>query len=357
MRRTILLLLICLLLSASLMGQIGGSAIYEFLNLPTSGKVASLGGKVNALPDNDLNLVFHNPSLLNQEMDNQLVLNYVNYFADINFGYLSYAKSFDRLGIFAAGLHYIHYGTFISADETGQKTGNFSASEYAFNLYYARDLDSLFSVGVNLKPIISNLEKYNSFGLAADLGVTYHNSSSLFTAALVLKNIGIQITTYDGETREPLPFEIQLGLSQKLKHAPFRISLVAHNLQKYRLTYDKEDTQDSAYDPFSDDSGDLSKVEDFAENIIRHLIFGLEFTPFESFSLRAGYNYQRRKELQVPSKVSTVGFSWGIGIQVYKFQFSYGRATYHLAGASNHFSISTNIGSFYKKADPIAQNL
>jgi len=301
------------------------------------------------LPDNDLNLVFHNPSLLNDTLDNALVLNYVNYLADINFGYFSYAKSFGHLGTFAAGIHYIHYGTFIAADETGQKTGDFSASEYSFNLFYSRRIDSLFSVGINLKPIISNLEKYNSFGLATDLGVTYYNPNSLFTAALVLKNIGIQISTYDGETREPLPFEIQLGLSQKLKHAPFRISLVAHNLQTYRLTYDKDDSQDSVNDPFAGDSDEPSKLEDFAENIMRHLIFGLEFTPIKSFTFRVGYNYQRRKELQIPSKVSTVGFSWGFGFQVYKFQFSYGRATYHLAGASNHFSISTNIGSFYKK--------
>jgi len=349
MKHTIHLALILTLCSASLQGQIGGRAIYEFLNLPNSAKVAALGGKAIALPDNDLNLVFHNPSLLNDTLDNALVLNYVNYLADINFGYFSYAKSFGHLGTFAAGIHYIHYGTFIAADETGQKTGDFSASEYSFNLFYSRRIDSLFSVGINLKPIISNLEKYNSFGLATDLGVTYYNPNRLFTAALVLKNIGIQISTYDGETREPLPFEIQLGLSQKLKHAPFRISMVAHNLQTYRLTYDKDDSQDSVNDPFAGDSDEPSKLEDFAENIMRHLIFGLEFTPIKSFTFRVGYNYQRRKELQIPSKVSTVGFSWGFGLQVYKFQFSYGRATYHLAGASNHFSISTNIGSFYKK--------
>lgn len=357
MRQKILFALILLTLSSFVSAQIGGRAIYEFLNLPNSGKVAALGGVVNALPDADLNLVFHNPSLLNQEMDNALVLNYVNYFADINFGYISYAKSFDSIGTFAAGLHYIHYGTFISADETGQKTGEFGASEYAFNLFYSRRIDSMLSIGANLKPIVSNLEKYSSFGLAADLGITYHNPGSYFTAALVLKNMGIQITTYDGETREPLPFEIQLGLSQKLKYAPFRISLVAHNLQTYRLTYDKSDSQNQANDPFSTDSEERSKLGDFAENIMRHLIFGLEFTPIQSFTFRVGYNYQRRKELQIPSKVSTVGFSWGFGLEVYKFQFSYGRATYHLAGASNHFSISTNIGSFYRKTNLPSQNL
>ena len=332
-------------------GQIGGRAVYSFLGLTNSGKVASLGGQVVALPDNDLNLVFHNPSLLNSAMDNHLVLNYVNYFSDINFGYVSYSETYDHIGSFAAGLHYIHYGSFTGADPTGQKTGNFTASEYAFNLMYGRSIDSLFSVGINLKPIISNLERYNSFGLAADIGVTYRSRAQLFTAALVLKNIGAQITTYDGETREPLPFEIQIGLSQKLQHAPFRFSLVAHNLQRYRLTYTKPDLSGTSYDPFSDEDEEPGKLEDIAENILRHLILGLEFTPFQSFTLRVGYNYQRRKELQIPSKISAVGFSWGFGLHIYKFQFSYGRATYHLAGASNHLSISTNLSSFYKKRD------
>ena len=44
-----------------------------------------------------------------------------------------------------------------------------------------------------------------------------------------------------------------------------------------------------------------------------------------------------------------VGFSWGFGIKISKFHFSYGRATYHLAGGSNHFSLSTNLSDFYHK--------
>ncbi len=81
---------------------------------------------------------------------------------------------------------------------------------------------------------------------------------------------------------------------------------------------------------------------------MRHLIFGVEFIPFENFYLRAGYNYQRRQELKISSRVAMVGFSYGFGIKISKFHLSYGRATYHLAGASNHFSISTNFSSFYK---------
>jgi hypothetical protein len=54
--------------------------------------------------------------------------------------------------------------------------------------------------------------------------------------------------------------------------------------------------------------------------------------------------------LGVESRMSTVGLSWGFGFRISKFHISYGRATYHLAGASNHFSISTNFSDFIRKS-------
>ena len=64
--------------------QIGGTHTYDFLNLIHSGRVSSLGGDVIAINDNDINLSYHNPALLTPEMNQDLVLNYVNYFTDIN---------------------------------------------------------------------------------------------------------------------------------------------------------------------------------------------------------------------------------------------------------------------------------
>jgi len=40
-------------------------------------------------------------------------------------------------------------------------------------------------------------------------------------------------------------------------------------------------------------------------------------------------------------------------MKINKYRFSYGRSTYHLSGASNHFSLSVNLSEFYKK-DPAA---
>ena len=74
--------------------QEGGNSVYKFLELTNSARVASLGGNVISINDNDLNFSYHNPALLNNHVANNLVLNYVNYFSDINYGYVSYSKTY-----------------------------------------------------------------------------------------------------------------------------------------------------------------------------------------------------------------------------------------------------------------------
>lgn len=343
-------LVILYLCGTSVYSQSGGNNTYDFLNLTNSARVAALGGKSISIYDDDLNMPFHNPALLNATMDKNLVLNYVNYFAGINYGYVSYAKDLDSIGNFAIGLHYLNYGSFIEANSSGEITGMFRAAEYAFNLIYSHKIDSLLHFGINVKPIFSHLEAYKSTGIAIDAGITYHNPEKLFTAALVLKNMGMQLSTYcqNGE-REPLPFEIQAGISQKLQYAPFRFSVVAQNLEKWDLTYKTEKDLEDEIDPFTGETVKENTVDVFFDNLLRHFIVGVEFVPLNSFMLRFGYNYKRRQEMKIESKTAMAGFSWGFGLKISKFHISYGRATYHLAGASNHFSISTNLYELNKK--------
>jgi hypothetical protein len=349
MLRNFSLLLFALFLSLNAYSQIGGTYTYAFLNLPNAARAASLGGKIVAIPDDDLNLPFHNPALLSDEMDSHLVLNYVNYFADVNYGYASYAKSYKNLGRFAAGIHYINYGKFTAADEFGTKTGTFNASEYALNLIYSKTIDSVFHLGLNLKPIYSIFESYNSFGLAADIGLTYHKPNDFFMAGIVIKNIGTQIVSYYDGNREPLPFEIQAGISQRLQYAPFRFSLLLQHLQKFDLTYNSPLDPNDPIDPFTGSPVKENKLELLGDKLMRHLILGVEFIPGENFYVNLGYNYLRRQELKVPARHGMTGFSWGFGLKISKFHISYGRASYHLAGGSNHFSLSTDLSQFYKR--------
>lgn len=346
MKKSLIIILISIF-SNQLNAQVGGTHTYDFLNLINSARVASLGGDVIAINDNDFNLTYHNPALLNSEMNHNMVLNYVNYFTDINYGYAAYATNIKDYGIFSGGIEYINYGKFIAADEKGIVTGEFKAAEYAINLIYSRAIDSTFRVGVNIKPIISTLEKYTSLGLAADFGIIYNKPRSLFTAALVVKNLGTQLKGYTDE-RESLPFNIQLGISQKLKHAPLLFSVTFDHLEQWDLTYTKTE-EVSSLDPLTGQEPKESTIDKIADQFMRHIILGVEFNPIKNFYVRGGYNYRRRQEMLIESKTSTIGFSWGFGIKISKFYLSYGRATYHLAGASDHFSISTNLDSFRKK--------
>ena len=338
-RKFFYIVLISLVVPA-LKAQTGGDNIYEFLNLTHSGLVSSLGGSNVSLNISNLNLSYHNPALLTSEMDKSLALNYVNYFAGINYGLVMYSRSFPGTGNFATGLTYLNYGSFTEADASGNITGSFRASEYALSLIYSRRIDSLFTVGINFKPVLSHLEKYTSFGFAFDLGAGYHSRSDLFSAGLVIRNLGLEVTTYAGEKRQKLPFEIQAGLSQKLAHAPFRFSLTLRHLEKFDLTYQYSDTT------LSDN---YLKSSEFLENIMRHAIVGIELIPHRNFYLSAGYNYQRRRELQIDSKIATAGFSWGFGINTNWLNIEFGRATYHLAGSSNHISFVIRPDLLYNK--------
>jgi hypothetical protein len=327
------------LLSVLSFSQTGGDNVYEFLNLTHSGLISSLGGSNVSLTGMNLNFAYHNPALLDSDMDKSLALNYANYFAGTNYGLAMYARSLDKAGNIAGGIAYLNYGSFTEADASGNITGSFSASEFAFSFIYSRELDSMFTVGVNFKPVLSHLEKYTSVGFAFDIGASWHSPQNLISAGVAIRNIGYQITTYAGEKRGNLPFEIQAGVSVRLAHAPFRFSLTLRHLEKYDLTYQYQESEEKS------DSGG----SEFFENMMRHIIIGTEIIPHKNFYLSLGYNHQRRSELQTDSKVAGTGFSWGFGFRTSMLDIEFGRASYHLAGSSNHISLIIRPDLLYKK--------
>lgn len=350
-----LLLFTVLLLSAVFSdAQIGGNNTYEFLNLPISARVSALGGNVISTRDNDLNVAFVNPALLTDSMNNNISLSYINYFADVNYGYASYARKFKKIGVMSAGIQYLDYGKFTRADEVGTIDGTFGAKEMSINISAARSvLDSNLTIGGTLKTIYSQLESYTSWGSALDVGLVYVRPKNGFGVAFLIKNMGTQWSTYAGN-KEKLPFEMQIGLSKKPKHVPFRLSLVYENLEKWDLTYIDPANPPLTEDPLTGEPIKQSKFKTWGDKFMRHMVIGGEFIITKNFFLRGGFNYQHRKELKVPEKRGMTGFSFGFGFRVYKFHFSYARASYHLAGASNNFSVSFDLNSFTKKATPAA---
>ena len=345
----ILLITFVLFSLSDLKSQVGGDAVYQFLNMPNSARIASMGGDFLAIDDDDIMLSLANPSLITDKMNNSLGLSFVDYYTDINYGYAQYGRTFDKAGSFVATMQFINYGKFTEADETGLQYGEFSAGDYALNIGWGRRLTPRWSIGANMKLIYSHLYIYNSFGMAVDVAGSYISDNRLFTASLIAKNIGYQIVPYRGGEHEPLPFEIQAGLSQKLNHLPFRYSVLLTHLEKWDLRYEDPDNPSGGTDPFTGEANQVSGLEKFADNLMRHIVIGGELLLGKHFSLRGGYNYMRRQELKVNTKTALVGFSWGFGIRISTFHLSYARSTYHLVGSPNYVTLTFNLSDFSKK--------
>ncbi len=332
-----------------LTAQIGGNGVYGFLNLTNSARIASLGGINVSIYDDDLNFAIENPALLNADMNKKIVLNYVNYFTGVNCGYAGYVDNFKKIGTLSVGIQYINYGKFIAADETGIISGNFAASDYALNIIWSKQLFKNITGGITFKPIYSSLEIYNSFGVAFDIGITYYKKETDFAASFLVKNVGSQIKPYHKGNYEHISSDVQAGISKKLAHAPFRVSLTAHHLYRWNLRYEVPEgvTQISFAQEQDTLKGEM--LTNFLDNAMRHLIVSVELLPLKSFYASIGYNHLRHQEMRLIDKSGFTGFSWGFGIKLKKMGFSFGRASYHLAGGSNHFSVYFDISKFGKK--------
>jgi len=332
-----LVILPFLFLTVQLFAQIGGESTYEFLNLTNSARMAALGGNQIALNDPlDLNVAYNNPALLNAEMAGTILANYVNYIADVNYGYAAYALNTEKIGPLSFGIHYINYGEFIKADENGTQDGTFHAAEYALLASWSH-LAGPVKLGFTVKPILSSFESYQSIGIAFDLGAAYTSQNELNTIGLVIRNVGTQITTYyENGDRESIPLDIQFGFSKRLAHAPFRLSATLQHMQRWKLA--KAEEVDNGYETTIEE-------DNFTKAFMRHVVLGVELLPSPNFNIRAGYNFQRRQELMFNDKKSTVGFSWGFGFQIKRFRIDYGSARYHLSSSSNHFSIAFRLNN------------
>jgi hypothetical protein len=348
------LLLIAFLLSfcLPLISQMGGSHTYQFLSLPVSSRIAALGGNNVSHYENDINFAYQNPGLLRKGMSDKVMLNYINYLKDINIGQASYVKNFENIGTFAGGIQYINYGHFYNADEIGNILGDFVPAEYAISFSYGHNvINEKFNVGATLKFIISDFWEYSSYGFAVDAGMTYIDTAKLLSVGLVVKNLGTQIKPYTKGNYEPIPFDIQLGLTKKFAHAPLAISITAQDLTNWNLSYNSifKDENIVMNDDEEEKKNFFNRLGDIGDEFIRHFVLSAEIIPHKNFYISLGFNYKRRAELALPTKTKLAGMSIGFGLQLSKFSVSYGLASYHLAGASHHFSVGLNLGAFYRK--------
>ncbi len=314
-----------------------GSTAYNFLNIPSSTHIYGLGGVNISTVVDDINITDQNPALLGPEMDKQLGINYMHYMGESNFAGVKFGAKAHERGAWAIGIRYFGYGEMQSADADGTITGTFNAQDLAFNATYSHDITDRLRGGINVKYIYSSYEQYTAMALATDLGLNYYNPENDLSLSFVIANLGGQIKRFD-ENYDRLPIDLRLGWTKSLGSLPFRFSITAWNLTKWKLPYYETGDGTTQEPPQLKDS--------FSSNLLRHLIFAADFAPSDRFHIGVGYNYKTRTDMSTYSRNFFSGFSVTAGINVRKFGIGVAISQPHTGATTLMFNLTANINEF-----------
>ena len=339
-----------------------GRSVFSFMGLPVSSRINALGGSNVSLSDGDIAMGMCNPALLHANSHMMLQLNYSYYLPGTMFGSALYGHNFGRSKIekpaegepdkpnyFAVGIHYLDYGKMYYADKDGNKTGGtFGARDILIDVMYARQLGRMFKVGVTLKPVYSIYESYSSFALGADVGAHFQSPDSTFQMGLVLQNIGWQLKGFyseeGGTNHEMLPLNLQLGLTYRVKHAPLRFHMQAHNLQTWYLNYEWTGLDKNAT------TGDIIPHDvKWYDMLFRHTIWTIEVVDKrERFYIAFSYNHRRRAELNLADQRSLAGFALGLGVRIKQVHLDFAISQMTKSNFSYQVGLTLDINSLLK---------
>lgn len=298
---------------------LGGNAVYNFLTQPGSAQMAALGGTNISHQSNDVSLGLSNPALLRSSMHHQVATSFNGFLAGIN--NFSAVTAFKHTSFtWGVGVQFLDYGTVTQTDAAGTVFGTIRPRDYAIQLMTSKQFGERFYVGNTVKFIQSNYGQFRSSGIAFDVGLTYQDTINQWQAAVLVKNIGTQISTYGGGAKEELPFDVQAGISKRLANAPIQFSLTAHNLHRLRILYN-----DTA---FNAAEGDL-RTTGFLQKTFAHLILAAQFYIGDKLEATVGYNFLRRQDLNVFNAASGLnGLTAGAGFLHKKLHVRYATGFY-----------------------------
>ena len=302
---------------------LGGNSAYNFLKLPNTPQLSALGGVNVSNISNDAGMAFNNPSLLRQDMHEQLHVSFNNMYAGVKNYHAVFAYHYDQWKTnFAAGVNFIDYGAIAQTDPSGNIYGNFHPVDYAVQLSASRQYAEKWHYGIAIKFINSSYGIYRSNALTLDAGVSWYDTTHLLQISLLMKNMGTQLKKYLNSTPDDLPFDVQLGFSKRLTNAPVQFSLTAHHLHQFNIQYN-----DTAFNNSNDFTSD-SKSFSF-DKIFRHFVAAAQVFAGNKLELTVAYNYLLHKELSIANTANGfTGLSFGLGVLFKKIQIRYARSHY-----------------------------
>jgi len=302
------------------------SSVFNFLSLPNSAHSTALGGKNISLIEDDASLTFQNPALLSSVSNNTMNLNFMTYMKGCKTGSASYARIAGERGTWGANVHFLGYGSMTETTETGEELGSMNALDMAISGLYSYNLNDHWAGGATGKIIYSKYGSYTSFALAVDLGLNYYNEGKEFSFSAVAANLGGQIKAF-GDHHERLPFNLQIGFTKGIAHAPIRVSVTMTDLTRWNSKY--------FYNP--------EKNPGFGRILMNHFNIGLDILPAKMVYVAVGYNFRRAYEMKAAGSSHMAGLTLGAGLNIKKFKLGLAYAKYHVSAPALAFSLGYSL--------------
>lgn len=297
---------------------------YGYLELPASARALALGGTNISVVEPDLSLAEQNPALLCPQMEGQMVLAYTNYNAGIQMGYAAYADKFLEVGAWSAAMRFVDYGHFDGYDVQGLSTGAFSVKDFCLEGAVGYPLNDRWNIGAQAKLLYTAYESYTAFAMGVDLGLNYYNEVTGHSFSATLTNLGGQFKSLYEERRQHLPAQLNLGWTQELQHLPLCITVTAYHL----FDWDQD---------YVDGNGQKQSFSNM-EQVLNHLIFGVEWMATRHFWLAASYNYRHQRRFSGQGGFLR-GLALGTGLSYKAFNFQLGYASTNLADGTMTFQL------------------
>ena len=305
--------------------------VFNFLNLPVSSHSTTLGGKNISLVEDDISLAMQNPALLTNVSDKTVGFSFMNYMQGCNTGAAAYSQQVGSRGTWGAHVRFVSYGSVKETLISGEEIGDFKPLDLCIGGQYSHLLSERWAGGVTAKFIYSHYGPYSSWALATDLGLNYYNENSEFSFSITGRNLGGQIKSF-GNTRDPLPMDLEIGITQALGHAPIRVSLTMVDLTRWT----------------SDDYFTTGKEVKGGSIFINHFVLGAEYLIGTKFYIGLGYNFRRAYEMTAAGGSHASGLSFGAGMNLKRLKLGISYAKYHVSAPTLGFTIAYN---FEKKRD------
>lgn len=281
---------------------------YNFLRLPVSAHAAALGGNNVSLIENDEALIFHNPALLSSVDDKTILFNFMNYMSGANTASAAFNRNIKERASVAASAQYVNYGKMKETTADNVQIGEFSAKDIAVSGYFSYLLTDKIAGGICAKFITSYIGSYNSLAMGVDLGLNYYDPKKEWSIGLVAKNLGGQLKAYDDDY-EKMPLDVQVGVSKRLTHTPFRFSATLVNLTNWD------------------------------EKFINHLSIGADIILSQQIWVGAGYNFRTNNQMKISTSSEDggshgAGLTLGAGINLERFKLNVAYGKYHVSSSS-----------------------